>query len=347
MVYKNQSSPFGFTIVELLVGIVIIGILAMIVTISYINITNRAAITLLQSDLANAAQQLKLYQVLYGSYPTSLDLNNCPTAPNIDKNYCLKLSVGNTNNHYQSDNTLTPQIFSLEIVNTNNISYRITNDSKPTAYSGSRISCLDIQNAGESTGSGIYWIKPLTGSEIQVYCDMVNDGGGWTKIYDGLATSSTSVARIFGKNVDISNNITFNNMKIQAKNWNYSITGTTTGTAMLVNTFSWYYAWLFSQPDTSSPNVMFHDINSNQTIQFTILGRILYGYGNSWRNLVSGQYNLQNANSFMYLGGVTTSIHTADWGYGNYNQHMNDNFPIESGLGLTPYEFQEIYVWVK
>ena len=177
--HKNRSSSPAFTIVELLVVIVVIGILAAITIVSYTGISSRANTASLQSDLDNASQQLKLYQVLYGSYPTSLDSSNCPTAPNTDKNYCLKISSGNTFNYYQSDNTVTPQIFSLQIEGSNGTSYRITNNSKPSVGNDTRASCLAILNANESTGDGIYWINPA-GTVFSTYCDMTDDGGGWT-----------------------------------------------------------------------------------------------------------------------------------------------------------------------
>ncbi len=91
--YSKTSS--AFTIVELIVVIVIIGILAAITIVSYTGITQRAVVSSLQSDLTNASQQLKMYNQLYGSYPTAVT-GNCPTAPTADNTYCLKASNGNT-----------------------------------------------------------------------------------------------------------------------------------------------------------------------------------------------------------------------------------------------------------
>src|SRR5674476_19977 len=101
---RSRKSPksSGFTIVELLVVIVVIGILAAITIVSYTGISQRATVASIQSDLSNSAQQLKLYYTEYGAYPTN-DLstgNHCPTSPNNDTKYCLKLSSGNSYSIY-------------------------------------------------------------------------------------------------------------------------------------------------------------------------------------------------------------------------------------------------------
>lgn len=108
--YKANA---GFTIVELLVVIVIIGILAAISIVSYTGISTKANVTALTSDLASAKKQFALYYTEHGVYPTNLDNNNCPTgstSPSPDTNYCLKPSSGNK----------------FSILDTNGITYTLT-----------------------------------------------------------------------------------------------------------------------------------------------------------------------------------------------------------------------------
>lgn len=60
----------GFTIVELLIVIVVIGILAAITIVSYNGVQQRANIATAQADLANVAKQLELFKVDNGLYPS-------------------------------------------------------------------------------------------------------------------------------------------------------------------------------------------------------------------------------------------------------------------------------------
>lgn len=66
---KKRWLSSGFTILELAAVIVIIGILAAIISVSYVNITERARATQLQSDLEHASAQLEVYFVDHGEYP--------------------------------------------------------------------------------------------------------------------------------------------------------------------------------------------------------------------------------------------------------------------------------------
>jgi len=127
--HRTSLVKSGFTIVELLVVIVVIGILAAITIVSYTGISNRAKVATLQSDLSNASQQLKIFQATdaSGNYPTA---NTCPTPGATE--ICLKAS--NDNTYIYTPNSITnPKTFTLKATNGDTI-YRITDDSKPVLF---------------------------------------------------------------------------------------------------------------------------------------------------------------------------------------------------------------------
>lgn len=62
----------GFTIVELLIVIVVIGILAAITIVAYNGIQNRANDNTIQADLSNFAKLMEIQKVDIGRYPSIL-----------------------------------------------------------------------------------------------------------------------------------------------------------------------------------------------------------------------------------------------------------------------------------
>ncbi len=67
----------GFTIVELLIVIVIIGILATISVVAYNTVRDKAEFASVQSDVANITKQLEVFKTTNDVYPTAI--NDCPT----------------------------------------------------------------------------------------------------------------------------------------------------------------------------------------------------------------------------------------------------------------------------
>jgi len=128
MKLKKGSLSVGFTIVELLVVIVIIGILATLALVSYTGISKKATIASLQLDLSSAAGQLKVFQVDKGYYPTAID---CTATPIVDS-ICLKASPGNSFTDYPYSRP-TPQTFTLTYKNGSNI-WRINESSSPFEF---------------------------------------------------------------------------------------------------------------------------------------------------------------------------------------------------------------------
>jgi len=102
MVYKKK----GFTIIELLVVIVIIGIIAGLAIISFSSVTPKAGVSSLQADMNSIVKQLELYKTSNSgdSYPSSLNAGSIKQNPNFNysyvssnnSNFCLSGSANNT-----------------------------------------------------------------------------------------------------------------------------------------------------------------------------------------------------------------------------------------------------------
>ncbi|MEI6850926.1 MAG: fibronectin type III domain-containing protein [Candidatus Saccharibacteria bacterium] len=187
MTIKETFKSSGFTIVELLVVIVVIGVLAAITIISYTGVSKKATIASQQSDLTGASRQLEMYKVDNGSYPATLDGNKCPLTPVADTKRCLKSSSGNTYT-YTPEAGSYPQAYSLDATNNNNNStnYRITNTSPPALFALSSNTAPGAPTglAGSATlsfSTNLNWSAPSDngGSAITGY-----------KIYSGLTSGS-------------------------------------------------------------------------------------------------------------------------------------------------------------
>lgn len=148
MVYKKQTSH-GFTIVELLVVMVVIGVLAAITIVSYTGISQRAISSSLQSDLDNASRQLKLFQIDNSNYPATIDC----TIPDSATNKCIKSSNG-TALYYSTNNLLTPQTFNLTAINGTQV-YNISQDGT-SSLGGKNLlaNSQNLQTSPNATGFG-------------------------------------------------------------------------------------------------------------------------------------------------------------------------------------------------
>ena len=81
--HQASRGEGGFTLVELMVVIAIMGVLAAIAIPRFSGATDRADAAKVEADMSTMASALEVYRVNHGSYPGSLDLTtNASTANN-------------------------------------------------------------------------------------------------------------------------------------------------------------------------------------------------------------------------------------------------------------------------
>jgi len=151
---KKQKA---FTIVELLVVIIIIGILATVIIISFSTITSRSTIATLQNDLNSAKKQIMNFQVQNASsnFPTSI--NTCPVT-DASTQLCIKPTGTNTFT-YTAYNLSDQQSFYLSASDSSNTYTYHTTDTttvsdKLGVVANSLAYNLDFANTSSYAGSG-------------------------------------------------------------------------------------------------------------------------------------------------------------------------------------------------
>lgn len=238
----------GFTIVELLIVIVVIGILAAISIVSYTGIQQRSQASAAQSALAQANKKLALYLVDNGSYPldqtafnslvggssgtaySNYTANNTTPTPT----FCVTATTGSTSYYTTQDGSLS----SGSCPNTSGLIgwWRFNGDATDTSGSANNGTITNAapaigqngqaNSAYSFTGSNSYISSssnsfPL-GSSARTVTAWVNTTGypgtGWRMINSyGVATTSNAAAL----SINTSGRLSFNS---QSNDWVSSLT---------------------------------------------------------------------------------------------------------------------------
>jgi general secretion pathway protein G len=178
---SRTAKKTGFTIVELLVVIVVIGILAAITIVSYGGVTNRANVSAVSAELASISQQLRLDQVITGAYPATLAVANNGNGVNLHSG---------SSSFYASNNVSTPISFCLAITK-NNTTYKINEDSVISPGNCQSYGLVMNVDAGDSDsypGAGTTWTDTSSGGHNCTLSNgaVYNAGGGGSISFDGI-----------------------------------------------------------------------------------------------------------------------------------------------------------------
>lgn len=223
---SHRGLKSAFTIVELLVVIVIIGVLSVIIAVSYAGITNRATVASLSSDLANSSKQLKLFQAENDVYPTAV---KCPITLNSE--ICLKSSSGTTYQYAVNNNT-NPKSFSLTATS-GELSYNLTNDTVPSPGGRNLLkrSRMDYIPSGTGTGSVKEIVAdPIHGNVLHVNAQWVYQAN-YLSIVQNYQVGDTVKVSFFAKaSESVTLRFTLNDSAAVISNMLSANIGTTWGT---------------------------------------------------------------------------------------------------------------------
>jgi prepilin-type N-terminal cleavage/methylation domain-containing protein len=178
---KSQRQT-GFTIVELLIVIVVIGILAAITIVAYSGVQQRARVATVTSDLSNVRKSLGAYEAINSQYPTALSA--------VNEGRGVKTSSG-TNVQY----TGSAATYCVTATN-GSISYKITDTAQTPAVGG----CVGHTVGGGATVIANLMKNPSVESSVAgwqfhtlVNSSRTESGGKWSVTGTRNGTGSTAI----------------------------------------------------------------------------------------------------------------------------------------------------------
>lgn len=198
LTHKRHAYTSGFTIVELLIVIVVIGILAAITIVAYNGVTKNASAAVAKENAATALRKLNTELISSDNYPSSLSSLGIQNG-------------GGTTYQYSYDNTANPKTFCVTVI-TNGSAYFVTQDGTTSSglcpgHSMSGIPAPAIGGYSDFTSSATMTnitmpTVPDGAWMIIVMAYTTNANAtpptGWTTLYSRI-TANTMQTMVFGK----------------------------------------------------------------------------------------------------------------------------------------------------
>lgn len=189
---QQEQRGSGFTIVELLIVVVVIGILAAITIVSYNGITQRAKVAVAQSAVDQAVKKLAIADLDDGGYPADLS--------------SLGLTSDETTKYqYSVNNTTSPAGYCVTAT-VDGVSYHIGSNFSYAATT------LNEANAVEGTcpghgASGVSVVNLVTNPSAEVSTSGYSNSGSSTIAQSGVraASGSSSLLVTLGTNKTLGN----------------------------------------------------------------------------------------------------------------------------------------------
>ena len=201
--HQTSRPTLGFTIVELLIVIVVIGILAAITIVAFNGVSSKARVAKVTSELNGVSKKLKIDQVSNSVYPATLAA--------ADEGKGISTSAG-TSYQYTVDNSVNPQTFCVTAVNGSTM-YYITESGKPTeglcpGHSSTGYTAPTIANYYDFTtvdlATSSVTLPSIPDNSwmiiVMAYTSVqdVTPPAGWTTLYTRLS-AGTLQTMVFGK----------------------------------------------------------------------------------------------------------------------------------------------------